>query len=298
VLAIALALGLVTSAHSPFRLALLPRLAGREALPSAIGYSAMVFNSGRILGPALGAWLLARHDPRIAWLCAAGMYAMAVSIVLTLQGVVAAPRDTRSGFLSDLREGLLHAHRSHGLRFILGFALLNSLLGRTVLELLPALSGQLLAGDAATLALLTGLAGAGSILAGLLMSRQRSDEQALMRLLLIGLITCALSVLPAPWLSQRWTLGGAILLLSLCATVMGTATQALVQLVVQDRLRGRIMSLWSMLTIGGPSLGALCWGWLADRIGFGSVLPLMAVGTLGAATLLLRYRASVTDGTA
>ena len=60
--------------HSPMRLALVPLLVTREALPSAVGYSAMSFNIARMVGPALGAALVAQVNVSAAWLVAMMMF--------------------------------------------------------------------------------------------------------------------------------------------------------------------------------------------------------------------------------
>ena len=67
-------LGVATSLHSPMRLALVPLLVNREALPSAVGYSAMSFNTARMIGPALGAALVAQVSVAAAWVMAAMMF--------------------------------------------------------------------------------------------------------------------------------------------------------------------------------------------------------------------------------
>ena len=73
-LALAATLGVATSLHSPMRLALVPLLVTREALPSAVGYSAMSFNIARMVGPALGAALVAQVNVSAAWLTAMLMF--------------------------------------------------------------------------------------------------------------------------------------------------------------------------------------------------------------------------------
>ena len=74
-LVLATVLGAATSAHTPIRLALVPRLVPREALPSAIGISAIIFNTSRILGPAVGAWLLANYSLSVAFYTATLFFA-------------------------------------------------------------------------------------------------------------------------------------------------------------------------------------------------------------------------------
>ena len=146
-LALALALGAVTAAHTPIRLALVPKLVPRQSLPSAIGYSAMVFNTSRILGPALGAWLISVSSVAMAYACAMLLFAIAVALLLSVQGIQASPATGPSGMGRQLLAGLRYVRHHRAIRLVFGYTLVNALLGRTVIELLPALSGQLLQGD-------------------------------------------------------------------------------------------------------------------------------------------------------
>lgn len=272
-LALSLALGVTTSAHTPIRLALIPLLVPRESLPSAIGYSAMTFNTSRILGPALGAGLLHAGSALVAYLSAAVLMLLAVPFLWWIPG---RKRDraalTDGGFFAELRDGLRYTRSHERIRLVLGFTLVNALLGRTVIELLPAVSGVLLSGDSTTLATLTASAGVGSILGGLVVSRQGGGEARLFRLIGYSLVSGALLVTALGWLGTVPLVAALIGAISLITTIAGTSNQALAQLLVDDDYRGRVLSLWTMLAMGAPAGGALVMGWLADLFQFPVVL--------------------------
>lgn len=289
-LVLALGKGMITAAHQPLRLSMMPRLIARELLPSGIGLSAMMFNSSRILGPAVGAGLLTVSSTGVVFGASALLFFLASALLLRLPSLPPEPRHNPKTLAHDLSAGVQSAWSSPAIRLILLLVLVNGLHGRSLIELLPAVSGQLLDGGAATLALLTGLAGVGSILGGLLMSRQRGSERRLLRLVYASLLLGALVLIPVYWWQQLWALSAMIFALSLFLTVVGTGCQALVQLLVEDQFRGRILSLWTVIAMGAPALGAFVMGALADWLGFDRVLVVFSVLVIGCTLVLLRYR--------
>ena len=280
---LAILLGTATSAHTPLRLALVPRLVQRGALPSAIGYSAMIFNTSRIVGPAFGAWLVARFSVGVAFIVAGTLCIVAMLSLLGITVDSAAQRGPMAGFLTELRAGFSYALARRSIRLIMGLTLLNGALGRTLLELLPAFSGQLLDGSAETLATLSATAGIGSIIGGLFVSRLGGDQLRLVRLVVVCLAAAVACLFAVRWLGGLFQLGTMILALSMNTTIAGTATQALAQLTVDETYRGRVLSLWSMLAMGAPAIGAIAIGALAQSWGF----PLVTAVTAGVATVLL-----------
>lgn len=284
---LAVMLGAATSAHTPMRLALIPRLVSRQALPNAIGLSAMVFNSSRIIGPAVGAGLIATFSLSVAFNVAGFLMMLALPLLAGIGGVARTPEQHNTSFVAQLGAGIAYAASHSMIRLVLGMTLLNGLLGRTLLELLPALSGQLLDGSPETLALLSAGGGAGSIVGGLIISRQRGDEQRLLSLTRRCLLAAAASIFCLQALDGTPVLAGFVFLLSMITTMAGTGSQALAQLMVDEAYRGRVLSLWTMLAMGAPALGAVVVGALAQAWGFGTVATLVA---LAGAALLLRLR--------
>lgn len=295
-LVLALFNGMVSAAHHPMRLSTMPRLIDRTLLPSGIGLSAMVFNSSRIVGPALAAALLTIASTGFAFLVSGTLFAVACALVIRLPIMPARSQTTDKSILHDLKIGVRFAVANPVIRLILTLAMINGALGRTVIELLPAISGQLLAGDANTLALLTALAGAGAIAGGLVMSRQRGSEKRLVRLVLLALVFSAVVLVPLSLFADLFTVSAVVLMLSISVTITGTGCQALSQLTVSDELRGRVMSLWTVISMGTPAIGAFLMGALADWFGFALVLMLFAFISLAATAALAPQRHQVTEG--
>lgn len=287
-LCLATLVGAVSAAHHPLRLALMPRLVPRHALPSAIGISAILFNLSRILGPALAGWLLVQVSEAGAFAVAAGLFCGALLALLRIHGIHAADGAQRGSVGQQLREGLHFVAGHQAIRMVMLLTLVNGFLGRTLIELLPALSGKLLDGTPLTLATLTAAAGAGSITGGLWLARHRSDETALLRMVILSLGAAALVVLPITWATQTWALTLVIFALSLATTAAGTGGQALAQLLVDDAFRGRVLSLWTVVTMGAPAIGAFAMGALADILGFAPVATLFALLSLFAVGALHR----------
>lgn len=289
--ALALAFGAVSSAHTPIRLAFLPRLVERAALPSAIGYSAIIFNSSRIIGPAVGAWLLVVSSMPAAFASSAVICIAAVGLLARVTGTERPVQiEEQASFGQKLRAGIVYLRKDPMLRQVFLLTLAGGILGRTVVELLPAVSGKLLGGDSATLATLTAAAGAGSILGGLLVSRQSGRLGRLYHLVLLSLSISAMTVLTAAFWRELWLVALAIAVIAGCTTTIGTGCQALTQLTVQESYRGRVMSLWAVVAMGTPALGAVAVGSVADAAGF----PVAFAGTALFAlllVLLLRSRA-------
>lgn len=279
-LVVALVMGIVTSAHQPMRLALLPKLVSRARLPSAIGLSAIVFNVSRVLGPAVAGVIIARAEPEWALAIAACLFMGAWFALLRVHIEYQAVSARETSVLTELIDGLKFVAGHRAIGFVLALTLMNALLGRTVLELLPAISGKLLDGTAVQLAWLTAASGVGSVIGGILLTQQRDRESTLMRLVLTCLTLAALILLPIYWLATPWLLTLAVGLLSLVTTTVGIGGQALTQLTVAEQYRGRVMSLWSLLIMGGPAIGSFVVGALADILGFVSTLMGVSIAAL------------------
>jgi predicted MFS family arabinose efflux permease len=204
-----------------------------------------------------------------------------------------APTSARDTLKRELRAGLRYARDHPGIRLVFGFTLINGLLGRTVIELLPALSGQLLGGDSRVLAILTVAAGVGSIAGGLVVSRQAGREARLLRLVMLCLLGSALVLLSVRWLVGLAAIAALVLCLSLVTTMAGTCTQALAQLLVAEEYRGRVLSLWTVLAMGAPSVGTVAVGAAAELLGFPAVMSVAAVFGLAALAVLYRHRAAL-----
>jgi len=282
--------GCVTAAQAPMRLSTVPQLVKREQLPSAIGISAVTFNTARILGPTAGAVMLTLMNTGWIFVIAAALFLVTAVIISTVTIQKRTTSATQKSMYRDLIDGLLVIGQRPEIRLVLLLTVINGLVARTVMELLPAVTGMLADGSANALATLTAAAGVGSIIGGLLVSRQSGRDSTLLNLLFAGLIGSELALMTLNWTTGLWALVPIVGTASLLMTVSGTCSQALLQMTVNDEYRGRVMSIWTVVAMGSPALGALLSGALADRMGIEIVISGTAACALAATLVLTRQR--------
>lgn len=279
-LVMAIIFGAITSAHTPIRLAFVPQLVERAALPSAIGYSAMIFNTSRIIGPAVGAWLLVVTSLTTAFAVAALLCITSSLLLLRVHGTEPKASHSDESIIAQLLGGLQYLRGASDIKTIFALTLTSGFLGRTAIELLPAVSGRVLQGDSTTLATLTAAAGAGSIVGGLVVSRQAGNPARLFRLVIGALIFVSGVLFTTALWGSLVIAVAAIMLISLCTTMVGTGSQAITQLILADEFRGRVMSLWSVIAMGTPAIAAMLLGALADAKGFALTFAVVALPAL------------------
>ena len=278
ILVLALIGGIITAFNQPFRMALLPGLVGRENLVSAVAVNSIVFNTARFIGPAIAGLVIAKGSLTLAFAINFGTFAV-FSWTLARIRLVAmdqVPPNGRS-LMNSVVEGWRYAIGHVGLGAMLLMLTVVSLCVRPILELMPGYAA-LFGVDATGFALMTSVTGLGSLVGAIWLSRQ-SDPAALATMALsIGLLT-GTALLVAALSHQEWLGLGALFVLGFGMVVSGIANQTVIQLAVPDHLRGRLLSLHSMIFRGAPALGALGLGALSDLTGLRGPLAAGAVLT-------------------
>jgi MFS family permease len=285
--------GLVVSAHTPVRMSLAPRLVDRTSVSSVITIGAINFNLARLTGPALGGWLIAVWGVGLALLVQMLCYLpflFAIGLLRPRERLSSGVKD--EAFFSALKSGIRHVLKSPFICRALLITVLYSFLIRGTLEILPVIADGLFSKGAAGLGLLTSSAGFGALLAGMakaLMPSQISGEipKYVLASALVGIALVSLLGLSNSW---GFTLI-CISYLGFSGTLSGISIQTAIQIDLDDSLRGRVMSLWTMVGIGATAMGAIVLGGLADYIGFALAFGAgSALGIVVLATFALRLR--------
>ena len=281
-------LGTVLAAYQPVRLSLGPRLVEKAQVPSVVSLGAMNFNLSRLTGPAIGGVLIASvgETLTVAFVCL-----LQVPFIFMLSRLH--PREQVQThdvqpFFQSFKEGLRYilANRSIWIGFIV--VGLFSIVVRGVLEILPILADGVYQRGPAGLGTMTASVGGGALLASVLQVILPTAKEGTVPLRGLVSAFAGAAMLALAGLIQNWTL--ALLLMAgigFCSAMVGINFQTSVQMQLDDDIRGRVMSLWMTLAVGGTSLGALGMGAMAGWIGL--PLTLTIVGTLAVAafTLLL-----------
>ena len=270
-------LGIAMAAHHPIRMSLAPRLVDKADVASVVSLAAINFNLARLTGPALGGWVIAIGGVGVSLLLQAAFYLPFIFALSYLR-----PRErTRSSaeklpFLKDLAIGIRHVMRSPLIRQAILVTGVGALVSRGVLEILPAIADGVFDRGATGLGILTSVAGLGALVAGIttaVMPRQSTHRLPHFALLsaLLGL-----GMVPLVGYSEIWPFTLVLVgCLGFATTMTGVSMQTAIQIELDDDLRGRVMSLWVLVSIGATATGAVFLGALADLVGLAAGLSLI-----------------------
>ena len=264
ILVLATTLGIIHAFEIPARHALVASLVERAELPNAIALNSSLFNLARFIGPALAGVLVAAFGEGPVFILNSLSFLTVLLALFAMRPRPAMP--LRSADHGGPLAGLRFAWRQVELRYALALVALISLAGTPYLVLMPVFAREVFGGDAQQLGLLVGAAGLGALLAALRLA-QRKESDGLERVIVFSAVLAGLGLL---LFSQARSFPFALLTLPLIGfgiTSLVAATNTFLQLQAEDRLRGRLMSLFSMVFLGSAPLGNLVAGAAAQRIG-------------------------------
>lgn len=291
-------LGIANAFDIPARQSLFVDMVGREDLMNAIALNSSIYNSARIVGPAIAGLLVAQIGEGWCFLVNAVSY-VAVLIALRLMKVrLSEHRRAEGSPWETIREGFRYSARTTPFRELLSLLGVISFAGLPYLVLMPIFAGEVLHSGAQGFGILMGSGGAGALAGALLMAS--STNMRRFPVLAFGATTAfplALGVFT--WSTSFWLSCSMVFLSSFAIMIQLNSTNTLMQAIVPDRLRGRIVSLYSMMYLGVGPLGAMAAGFAAESLGprptltIGAAICLLASWTY--ATRLPAIRASVRE---
>lgn len=268
-----LATGLISSLNHPVRMSLTPRLAPAAHMSSVIALTATNFNVSRLLGPVMGGALIQAVGATGALFVAALCY---VPVVITLNFVTARDRAISkeavpSTFVAALVGGIRYAVDHHLIRHGILLSGFVAIAGRGVLETLPVLADGVFNAGPTGLGLMTAGAGAGALIASLAKVLGRGQAMGTVSpiVLVMALVVPGL-VIGLSLVDQFWQALMMIILLGFSITIVAVSLQSMIQMELPDHYRGRVMGLWTMVSIGGGAVGAMMMGTIGDLFGIGT----------------------------
>ncbi len=266
VFALAATLGVVNAFDVPARQSFVVEMVGKEDLINAIALNSSIFNGARTIGPAVAGILLAAVGEGWCFLLN-GLSYIAVITGLLLMKLPAREKASRPpAALADTVEGFRFILRTTPVRDLLLLVGLVSFAGMPYSVLMPIFADSILHGGPKGLGLLMASAGFGS-LCGALTIATRSSIRGLGRVvaasaLVFGVTLAMFALSRALWLSAALLLAVGMSMITQLAS-----TNTLIQSMVPDALRGRVMAVYAMSLMGMAPMGALVEGALAQRIG-------------------------------
>lgn len=246
----------------------------RALVASALGVSAMVFNGGRMVGPAIAALVLAYVSEAACFALNAVSY---FAIIWALIAMRLPPQPARSPASGSLPQGLAAGMSAlfafPAVRYLLPTVVAIGLFATPYVPLMPSIATHFFDGQSSTVGVLMSAAGVGALSAAAYLSLQPGYGRQI-RLLTMAPLGVGVSLVLFAWTRN---LPLALLLLAMLgasALVAVNATNAMLQQSVPDAWRGRVIGLYSMAFAGTAPLGGLLAGFLAEHIGLAVTLTI------------------------
>ncbi len=280
-------LGIVNAFDMPARQSFVIDLVeNKHILSNAIALNSFMFNSARLVGPSIAGLLIAYAGEGVCFL-ANGISFFAIIVALLAIKTSHKVREPGSGaVLHELREGFQYVSGFAPMKYIIGLVGMVSLLSMPYIVLMPVFARDILHGGSHTLGFLMGATGIGA-LAGALYLASRRSVIGLGRLIVIS--TCIFGCgLIAFSFSRYMPLSLLMMLLTGFGMIVSTAScNTIVQTIVDEDKRGRVMSFYAIAFIGMAPFGSLIGGGIAHNIG--APLTLAVCGVLSIAGAALFY---------
>lgn len=289
IMALSLFQGLINAFDMPARQSFLVEMVDRrEDLPNAIALNSSLVNGARLVGPSLAGVLIALVGEGWCFFIDAVSYLAVVAALLAMQ---VAPR------ARPLPAGPMWREVSEGFRYAFGFPPIRSLLlllalvgfmGMPYTVLLPIFAADQLGGGPATLGFLSAASGVGALIGALYLASRQTvlglGPRIVLATTVFGVALVGLALSQVLWLSLLLTL-----LVGMGMMVQMAASNTILQTIVEEEMRGRVMSFYSMAFMGTAPFGSLAAGAFAGLIGAsGTVMVGGIVCVLGAALFAIR----------
>ena len=258
-------LGAVNAFDIPARQAFIVDMVARHDLMNAIALNSSMFNASRVVGPAIAGIL-------VAWIgegwCffANGISYIAVIVGLLLMHVERHEHMDRGSPLANLVEGFRFVFQNRPIHALLILVGVTSIAGTPFQVLMPVVADRILHGGPKALGWLTGCAGIGALLAALLLASRRTLK-GLSVWVASAATAFGIGLIVFSTLRTLVLSAAALVPVGFAVMLQMGSSNTLIQSMVPDQLRGRVMSVYSMVMMGMAPFGGLISGFVADRVG-------------------------------
>jgi MFS family permease len=281
--------GLVNAFDMPCRHAfVVEMIEKREDLGNAIALNSSMFNAARLVGPAIGGVLIAAVGEGWCFFADGVSYLAVIAALLAMKLRVREPfKRTGASTLSQLKEGLKYVLKSKPIRSLLILIALASFMGVPYMVLMPVFAGAILGGGPHTLGFLMTAAGGGALIGALWLASRRS-VLGLGRIIAFATVAFGIGLIAFSFSRSLVPALVFLVLAGLGFMIQSASTNTILQTIVEDDKRGRVMSLFIMAFIGTAPFGSLLAGSLSQKIGVPHTLLLSGLCCLGGALWFYR----------
>ncbi|MGD0438018.1 MAG: MFS transporter [Bryobacteraceae bacterium] len=275
--------GLINAFDMPARQSFLVQMVdGRTDLSNAIALNSTMVNSARLLGPALAGIIIAAVGEGYCFLIDGLSYFAVIASLLAMQIVGQPVGKSTASMFARLKEGWTYVSTFAPIRTVLSLFAIVSFMGVPYTVLMPVFAAKILHGGPHTLGFLMGATGVGSIGAALSLATRKS-VRGLYRVIPTVAVVFGGGLIAFSFSRNYW-----LSLALLCVTGFGmmlfaAASNTVIQTIVEEDKRGRVMSYYMMAYMGASPFGSLLAGGLAPVIGAPGAVLLCGIGCIAGA---------------
>jgi len=259
--------GVINAFDTPARQAFVVEMVeDRADLPNAIALNSSMVNGSRIVGPSIGGALIAAFGEGWCFMVDAVSYVFVIASLLMMRLPATPKQRVEAKVLEELHDGFRYVRDSVPIRTALLVLAIVSTMAMPYTVLMPAYASEVLHGGPNTLGLLMTATGIGA-LGGALYLATRPSVVGLGRVMMYATVTFGSALIAFSLTRTLWL---ALLVLPIVGAgfmVQLAATNTVLQTLVDDKLRGRVMAFYTMAFFGTAPIGSLLAGVAADRIG-------------------------------
>ena len=295
IIALSLLLGVVNGFDIPVRQSfVIDMVEEKDALANAIALNSSMVNAARLVGPSIAGLLIGMVGEGVCFLVNGASY---LAVLLSLAAMRVKPRPTtakRGSVLQELRDGVRYAAGFVPIRAILLLLSLMSLTGMPYAVLLPVFARDVLHGGPHTFGFLMAASGVGAFCATLYLASRRS-VLGLGRIIAVSCALFGAGVAAFALSRQLWVSLVFLAIAGFGAMMQVAASNTILQTIVDDDKRGRVMSLFTMAFMGMTPFGSLFAGALATRLGAPLTVQVGGVACLFGALLFASWLPSLRE---
>ncbi|MFL6581411.1 MAG: MFS transporter [Burkholderiales bacterium] len=295
ILLLGFAYGAIMAFETPARQSLISQMVNsREDLPNAIALNSVLMNSGRLVGPSIAGVLLVFIGEGWCFLINAASFMAIVASVLMMRLTPRAADPARASMAQDLAVAARYAWETAPIRLFLFLVALISLTASPYTVLMPIFARDIFSGDAHTLGFLVGSAGLGAVIGTVLLS-MRPHIQGLSRLVPFTAASAGIALMLVGISTNYWWSLVFMSVLGFGIIVTAASVNMMLQSLVDEDKRGRIVSFYAMAFLGMAPVGGLIAGSVASQIGAPATAMVNGACCLMGTLVLMRARPAMWD---
>lgn len=267
VMVLSVILGIINAFDMPARQSFIVQIVDRkEDLGNAIALNSTMFNGARLFGPSIGGVLIAAVGEGFCFLFNGISFLSVIIAMLFMKIKPYVPNKNKIDFIKELKQGFSYAFQFHPIRSILILLSVISILGMPYVVLMPIFAKEILKGGPNTLGFLMAGAGIGAIVGTLVLASRKTvlglEKMIPISTSILGIGLILFSISRLFWLSMI-----IILFVGFGMMVQMASSNTVIQTIVDEDKRGRVMSIYSMSFMGTVPFGSLLAGAVAEKIG-------------------------------